>query len=323
MSIVVEPRDWTSLDPWWSSYAQTQSIARNPSSARALGIERLTNYWDELGPWWDVYTEIGYETAVRISDLLRQSNDEWKSSDAPFDMDPLAADLTGERALRGPLHPSGEVEWSRWLAQLMRPSAALTNELFDVAVDQPANEVIREDQLSKPDGSFRRPDILLCHADSGVSIEVKLGDENYEKTAETARLVERHYEDWDWNHVLLLPKRKKKRLNSILEPSLNFRYDDQLQVEWDDPGPVDVIYWRGVTAAIRSLLRRGAAVDGHWAANAYLFCAVTEQRLMDFQPQSVVERLADPADVVDTIQPISIADTLEEQLTYLRERLDP
>lgn len=358
MSIDVEPSDWTCLDPWWSVYAQNLSIARNPTSmqvfgrerlaqywdeldpwlqtptewsllaqgsasARVFGLERLTDCWDELDSWWNVYAETGYETAVKISDLLEQSNDEWRNSDAPFDTDPLATNLTGEQFLRGPLQPSGEVEWSKWLAQLMRPSAALTTELFNITVDQAPSEVIREDQLSKQAGSFRRPDILLCHADRGVSIEVKLDDENYKKTAETAKLVERHYDDREWVHALLLPKGKKKRLNSILEPPLSSRHDDQLQVEWDDPGPVGVKYWRDVTAAMRSLLRRGAVVDDYWAANAYLFCAVAEQQIMNFQPQPAVERLADPANVVDTVQPIGIADTLEEQLTYLRERVVP
>ena len=316
MSSDVEPSDWTCLDPWWSAYVQT---ARNSDLAQVLDRERLAHYWDELDPWWNIYAETGYETAVKISDLLEQSNSEWKNSDAPFDTDPLTADLTSKRSLRGPLRPSGEVEWSRWLAQLMRPSKALTTELFDVTVNQAPSKVIRENQLSKEDGSFRRPDILLCHADRGVSIEVKLDDENYKKTAETAGLVERHYDDREWVHTLLLPRRKKKRLNAILEPPLNPRHDDQLQIEWDNPGPIEVKYWCDVTAAIRSLLRRGAVVDDHWAANAYLFCAVAEQQIMNFQPQPVVERLADPTSIVDTNRPIGIADTLEEQLTYLRE----
>lgn len=80
------------------------------------------------------------------------------------------------------------------------------------------------------------------------------------------------------------------------------------------------MYWRDVTAAIRSVLRRGVAVDDHWAANAYLFCAVAEQQLMNFQPQPVVRKVAGSANVVDTLRPIMLADSLEEQLTYLRER---
>lgn len=322
MSTEVEPNDWACLDQWWAAYTQTQSIARSPALVRVISQEQLTDCWDELDPWWDRYSETGYGTAVRISDLLEQSNEKWENSSAPFDTDPLAADLSGERFLRGPLRPNSEVEWSQWLAQLMRPSVALTSELFGISVDHSPDKVIRETQLTKQDGSFRRPDILLCHADQGISIEVKLNDENYTKTAETARLVERHYNDLEWTHVLLLPKRKKERLNSLLKPSLNLQGNDRLQVEWENPGPVDVRYWCDVTTAIRSLLQRGMVVDDHWAANAYLFCTVAEQQIMNFQPQPIIERLAAPTNIVDMLQPIQIADTLEEQLTYLRERMN-
>lgn len=358
MSKEVKPSDWTCLDPWWSAYAQTHPIARSSASARVLDGSRLTDSWaeldlwwqeytdsspvvqgatssrvlvtkqltdswDELDPWWVVYTETGHEKAVEIAKLLNLSNDEWRHSNSSFETDPLAVDLTMDRFRRGPLQPRNEVEWSRWLAQLMASSPALVTELFDVNVDQPPVEVIREDQLSKQDGSFRRPDILVFYADHGVSIEVKLDDENYQKTADTARLVEHHYGDREWTQALLLPKRKKERLGSIVSSPVRDRFDGQLQIEWDDPGPISVIFWSDVTAAIRSLLRRGEVVDDHWAANAYLFCAVAEQQIMGFQPQPVMDRLAAPANVVDAVQPIWLTNTLGEQLTYLRERVDP
>ncbi|MFC7767847.1 hypothetical protein ACFQS5_03755 [Salinirubellus sp. GCM10025899] len=82
-----------------------------------------------------------------------------------------------------------------------------------------------------------------------------------------------------------------------------------------------MIYWRDVTAAIRSLLRRNAVVDDHWAANAYLFCAVAEQQIMEFRPQPVIERMVALANVVDSLRPIQFAEILEKQLTYLRERV--
>jgi hypothetical protein len=298
-------------------------VAGGSALARALWGEQLTGSWDELDPWWGVYTDTGHPTAVELADLLDQSNEEWRRSDAPFDTDPLAADLSLTRLSHGPLQPTNEMGWSRWLARLLQPSAELVTELFDVEMGQPPEEVVREDQLStyeEQDGAFRRPDILVFHATHGISIEVKLGDENYPKTAETAGLIERHYDDQKWTHALLLPKRKEERLGSIVEPPIEPQSDGQLQIEWDDSAPVSVIYWRDVTTAIRSLLRRYSIADDHWAANAYLFCAVAEQQIMDFKPHSVVRRLADPVGITDTIRPIRIADILEEQLTYLRER---
>lgn len=317
---------WGEVDTWWESYADSSDSIRAGASALGTGTERSTDWWAQLDPWWNAYAAIGNETADEIVELLKESNEAWRRSEAPFETDPLAADLTQERLARGPLQPTNEVEWSRWLAQLLRPSGALTRELFDLLVDAPPEEVVREDQLSKradEEGSFRKPDILVFHSDHGVSIEVKLDDEHYRKTAETAALVERHYDVHDWTHVLLLPERKRQRLDTIVEQPVSSSSDGRLQVEWETPGPVAVVHWRDVTAALRSLLRRGDIVDDHWAANAYLFCAVAEQQLLGFEPLSSVKRLAEPTNAADAIRPTRITGTLEEQLRYLRSRRVP
>jgi len=311
---------WSELDPWWRAYADSEPHVRATATSRTLFVKQLVDAWTDLDSWWDTHTEAGHETAVDIRELLRESNEAWRQSPAPFDTDPLVAAITDDE---GPLLPSTEEGWSDWLAKVLRPSAALVAELFDVSVDGASAAILREDQLAKEDGGFRRPDILLFHADRGISIEVKLGDEHYEKTEETARLVEREYDDYEWHHTLFLPERKRGRLSSIVSPAVSSRNDGRFQVEWDDPGPITVIFWRDVTAAIRALLRRDAIVDDHWAANAYLFCAVAEQQIMNFQPQPVINRMADPESIVDTTQPITFADTLEEQLTYLREQVEP
>jgi hypothetical protein len=356
VSTDIESGDWSALDSWWDAYIRTRSVARPASEARLLERnrfahswrhleswwqlhadsavahdhpvaqvvepDRLRDDWNALDSWWRTYTETGDETAVKLAALLDRASAEWGHSDAPFDADPLAADLTRERFLRGPLQPSVELEWSRWLAQVLRPAGALVAELFDTPSTQPPSEVIREDRLAKPSGGFRRPDILVCHPDRSVSIEVKLDDENFGKTAETAALIERHYDDHEWTHVLLLPKEQRQRLTSIVDPPLVDGTIGRFQLVWEESGPVEVLYWRDVSAAIRSVLRRGADADPHWAANAYLLCAVIEQQLIGFQPQSVVERMADPAGIVDRIHPIRVADALEEQLSYLHERVE-
>lgn len=305
---------WSELDSWSRAYADSESHVYGAASSRTLFDEQLVDAWTDLDSWWNAYTEIGHEMAVDIRELLRESNEAWRQSPAPFDADPLAAALTHDE---GPLLPSTEEGWSDWLAKVLRPSAPLVAELFDVPVDGAPDNILREDQLTKDDGGFRRPDLLLFLDDCGTSIEVKLGDEHYEKTEETARLAEREYDDHEWHHTLLLPERKRDRLSTIVAPAVSSRHDGRLQVEWDDPGPITVVFWRDVTAAIRRLLRRGDAVNDQWAANAYLFCAAVEQQIMNFQPMPVIEQMADPTTVVDTIQPIAVAGVLGEQLTYL------
>lgn len=354
VTIDVVPSDWTELDSWWSKYSQSRSIANRLGSCRIIGHEHLTrcwedidpwwqtytglsamaqdaatlrvsssthlgNYWDELDSWWETYTETGHETVNQIAELLEQANEQWANSDAPFDTDPLAAGLSLGTSNRGPPRPKSEVEWSRWLAQLLRPSGALVAELFNVSVESSPIDVVREEQLLKEDSGFRRPDILIRYPNRGISIEVKLGDENYQKTAETASLVENHYGNLHWDHVLLLPSRKVGRLESIVNPPLISVSGKPSQIAWNNPGPVKVLFWQDVTEAIRSVLRQGKAVDDHWAANAYLFCAVAEEQIMNFQPQPLIEQIANPEGVVDTLRPISLTEILGKQLMYLRE----
>ncbi|WP_276260598.1 hypothetical protein [Haloglomus litoreum] len=321
MSADLEPRDWTSLDPWWAAYAQSQPLTENAGQARVFDLTWLAECHEEIDEWWEVYTE-GDETAKELKTLLARSDDEWAQSEAPFNTDPLSVDLTDERFRRGPLQPSNELGWSNWLARLLNPSGDFVSELFDSEMSEPPNEVLREERVPDTDGGHWRPDILLLGAENGISIEVKLDDTNYEKTSDTAARVEEEYQDRAWTHVLLLPKNKRGRLESIVEPPVERSSDGLPRVHWERPGTVRVMYWRDVTAALRSLLLRGAIVDDHWAANAYLFCTVAEQQRVGFQPRPVVDRLANPGDVVDAIQPIRIADILEEQLTYLRETVE-
>ncbi|WP_241659137.1 hypothetical protein [Halorubrum salsamenti] len=356
MTVDVEPDDWARLDPWVDAYldagsgvsaygsdrqrvlrdtereweaidALTQTGEEPASSVVCSAALQVTNpggvtqWWGDLDPWWETFTATGHQTAVEVGELLDRSNELWAASDAPFETDPLAADISGSQGFRGPLRPNGELDWSQWLAQLLQPSAALVSELFDESIEAPPDEVRREVQLPKQNGGWRQADILVRHPEYGVSIEVKLGDENYRKTPETASLIERHFDDVQWDHVLLLPKRQRGRLETIVSPPIEASADGRREVKWDDPGPITVLYWLDIAAAVRSVLRRGDIVDDHWAANAYLFCAAIEQYVAGFQPQPMIERMVDPAGVVETVRPIAVSGTLDEQLTYLRARV--
>jgi hypothetical protein len=308
---------WEALDPWWDAYTDSTDPISISGSRRALVNEQLTESWGDIEPWWDVYTEIGHEKAIDIAELLDRSDEVWEQSAASFETDPLAVAVTRNN---GPLLPSKEEDWSRWLANLLRHAPALVTELFDLPVDRPPDEVIRETRLSRDEGGYRRPDILVRYPDRGISIEVKLGDTHYGKTAETARLTEREFSDQAWTHTLLLPERYTGHLQANVEPSVSDKQEGVIQIEWDDPGPVSVVYWREVTAALRNLLLRGDTVNDHWEANAYLFCASVEQRIMNFAPKPLIERIAQPTGFVDESKAFTLAGELEEQLSYLRAR---
>lgn len=313
---------WTDVESWWHSSARQSGSTADAASSQVFPETQPPNPWAYLDDWWASYAETGTDAAVRLAAVLGRSNRIWAASDAPFDTDPLATDVSDGAAPRGPYRPSNEVAWSRWLAQLLRPGGALIAALFDVPVTGPPDEVIREARLSNPDGGTRRPDLLICYGDYGISIEVKLDDENYGKTAETAALIEHHHPDRAWTHVLLLPERKRDRLDAIVAPGVEQTPAGQYRIPWTEPGPVEVCYWRDVTATLRRLLRAGEIVDDHWAANAYLFCAVAEQQLLNFASEPDVKRYASPANVVEALRPHQLTDTLDRQLTYLQQQYD-
>lgn len=357
MSRGVVPTDWNTLDVWWASYAKTRPVIRSSNSsevgtkehvirswndvdswwhthtgeslaitghdaARVVDQQRLSECWPALDSWWETYTETGHETAVDLAEVFEDSTEAWGRSAAQFDADPLSTALSETGSRRGPLRPSGEVRWSRWLARLLRPSVAFLTEVFNVVVESAPESVVREEQIPQPDGTFKRPDILVFCGDRAISIEVKLEDTNYGKTATTAHLVEQYYDDYEWTHILLLPKSKRGRLDDIVDPEIERHSEGQRRILWENPGPIDIVYWQDVTAAIRTVLRQGHAVDDHWAANAYLFCAVAEHELLGFQSQRAIEEWVDPANIVETVQPLGMVGTLEEQLTYLRQMND-
>ena len=356
MNATVHPNDWVSVDPWWQSYTTNYTIGYDPmigtlSSKRAAqswveisdwtgsyvssttiahpgmsslitSMEQFAAGWRTIEPWWETYNEPGHETAKQLTAVLEESTAAWNAAAGPFETEPLATDIARGQAHRGPLHPKKEVEWSQWLAQLLRPSGTLIKELFETSIEQAPDEVLREDPASRENGGFRRADLVIRRPEQSISVEVKLDDRNYQKTAETAKLLEQKYKQDDWIHVLLLPERNRRALEETVAPPIEETTDGTLQITWDEPRPIRVLYWRDISAAVRAVLKRGDVVDEHWAANAYLFCAVLEQQVLKFRPQPAVEQLVASSDVINRLRSVGITGQLDEQLTYLRARLE-
>lgn len=318
----VRRTEWEMVDPWWTTFAG--QIAPNGTNARnmVLNPARQPRVWPEFDAWWAVYTETGHETAIAIRDLLVASNERWATGRGPFDTDPLATDVATERSLLGPLQPADELQWSYWLAELLRVPAFAEQVFGRVFADEHI-EVVREDSYDREstDGS-RRADIVLRQSGIGVSVEVKLFDTSYAKTAETAALVEDAARHLEWSHSLILPKSQRGALMADVDVPLETIDGSTEYVKWDEPGPVQVIYWRDITTAARRLLREGLIENDQWNAAAFLFCGLVEQRLLDFQPLPVIQRMADAERVTDTTRPILLGATLDEQLTHLELTVD-
>lgn len=322
MRDIVKGSEWEMLDPWWTTFADQTTPIRASVRNMVLNTARQAQVWPDFDAWWAVYTETGHETAIVIRDLIEASNERWATGRGPFDTDPLATDVAIERSLLGPLQPADELQWSYWLAELLRVPAFAEQVLSRVFTDEPI-EAVREDSYEREgvDGS-RRADIVLRQSGIGVSIEVKLFDTSYAKTAETAALVEGATPHLEWSHSLILPKSQRGALVDDVDVPLETIDGGTECLMWDEPGPVQVIYWRDIATAARRLLRDGLIEDDQWNAAAFLFCGLIEQRLLKFQPLPVIQRMADAERVTDTTRPIRMGATLDEQLTHLELTVD-
>ncbi|WP_323677546.1 hypothetical protein [Halorubellus sp. PRR65] len=194
--------------------------------------------------------------------------------------------------------------------------------LFEITVSREPASVLTEAFLSNAGGVDRRADILVFHEDRAVSIEVKLGDEHYGKTAETVALIEQHYPNYEWTHVLLLPEQQRGALDSTLDTTVTDTETGGERINWPGHAPVQIRYWTDVAMALRSCLVGGESVDAYWAANAYLLCASIERRVLGFQSQAVVEALAAPTGIVDLLPTAQRTRQLRKQLQYLRDWVD-
>ena len=115
---------------------------------------------------------------------------------------------------RRPLRTNQEENWSQWLAHLLNSAP---EHFYSTLLVEPPASVPRRVRCEVGYGSDsehdRRADIVLEFPIQGVSIEVKIDDEGYSKTAETAALIENRAPSLEWSHYLLLPRYKRERLS--------------------------------------------------------------------------------------------------------------
>ncbi|MFC6954938.1 hypothetical protein [Halorubellus litoreus] len=305
------------MDEWWA--ASEAGMGVGVGVGESVVGECDGGWWGSVDTWWGDFAGAGRETAGAVVAAFERANEQWAAGEGPFDTDPLAGDTNMSRGERGPLPPATEPDWSTWLARTLRPSHALPETLFDTTLNDNPTTVRTEAVLPNADGTDRRADLLIFHDDRAVSIEVKLGDENYAKTAETVALVEHHYPNYEWTHVLLLPEQQQDALTATLDSTTIDTDTERPRLDWPGKPSVRVLYWRDVAVALRSCLVRGACVDAYWAANAYLLCASIERRVVGFQTAAVVAELAGPTGIVDLLPTAQRTRLLSKQLRYLRE----
>ncbi|MFP9191369.1 hypothetical protein ACLI4Q_06885 [Natrialbaceae archaeon A-CW1-1] len=250
-----------------------------------MPIDR-TAQWCAVDDWWKQASTTNTETVADLQALFEALNEQWRDSPACFDRDPLCAEWRGD----GPLRTSQEENWSQWAAHLCDTAPpTFTADLFGVPVTESPDRVQCEVPLSSDTTHDRRADILIQYPDTGISIEVKIDDENYAKTPDTARLIEHHDRKRTWKHYLLLPKSN----HGALRATTGSQLDDGetrsiLRGTQPDEPDVAVLYWRDISQHLRQTLLTDATATPHWQANAYSFITIIETVLCQFAPAPLI-----------------------------------
>ena len=239
------PASWTAFEGWIRPTAQDH---------RDTGGNAST---------WDVLDELGNLARRYVEWRCREFDGllaEWNAMLRDLDGDPATHDWRGFR----PLRLDREEDWSDWLAFLIQTatSCELALTLFsrgEVTRDTYCAPVVeREVVLSE-----RRADIVIRWQSSCTHVEVKVGDQNFAKTHETAEKLEQQHAT-RWSHYILLPSEDIAVLDKSLAKS-----DKRIRtLTWDD---VAVGVRRALVSSDESL---------RWRSFAHAFCGGVEQLLL-------------------------------------------
>lgn len=319
-SIEVDPgsldAQWTAIDGWWDSTLHSERSVLI-DGAESIDSGWLSELWPELEPWWETYRVARQEDVTELLAELDAADDAWAASKSRFDADPLSVDWQSAHGSTGPIRLSREEDWSYGLAHLLRSGdGELLTELFGELGR--VTSVETEAHLPGGDDTTRYEDILVTSPDGGISVEVKIGDTNLRKTLDTAALVEQHYHG-DWTHVLLVPEYQLPDLRATFGEGLSESDSGPPMIESARSGNIQVRYWREVSAALRTRLQCDGELSPHWAASAYVFCTLIEQRILGLVPRPSVERMVEAADVVHGAGSLSVGiGDIESEIEYLR-----
>lgn len=172
-----------------------------------------------------------------------------------------------------PLRPGREEDWSDWLAWLLESSAQgeFAAQLFGTALAQPAPSFANpkvQREASTADHE-RRGDIVILLPSIGIHLEVKVGDEQFEKTFETGQKLESDFKSARaiWGNFILMPK------SSLAD------WNDQLEGTQHSATEVNVLLWEDVVRALRWMLWQKKE-SLRWQTWAWTFCGVIENKVL-------------------------------------------
>jgi len=179
-----------------------------------------------------------------------------------------------------PLRLGREEDWSDWLAHLLQTSStgvfahALLGTRGEDAEKYASPEVVRERVVVRLQdvGGERRADLVIGWKNGAASqIEVKVGDEELEKTFETVRLIRKTRPPTVvWRDFILLQESALPMWAEVAERCAR----DYPEIK------IEPLTWRQVAVALRRSLLAERARDLVWCVWAYSFCGAIEQRIL-------------------------------------------
>lgn len=283
-------------------------------------MAEIDDRWNAVDQWWSDYIRDQESGLIDLQNLLEKLDQAWEQSDCQFDRDPLVGDWTETSPQAGPLRTNQEENWSQWLAHLIRDSSGeYTATLFGPQFNTMSTRVRCERAYHDEELHDRRVDILTEFGGRGITIEVKIGDEHYAKTPQTAYLTEKHHRrDLEWTHYLLLPESKQGALAGVFGDRLDDVESSRPTItpSGTEEREITVLYWSEVARALRKALLANDEPDPHWSASAYLFTTLIEEQILQFYARPSLQKYRGTSLGVSDVERLQSIDP-DDQIEYL------
>jgi hypothetical protein len=246
-----------------------------------LNVQRLTD--EQLG-WhffenfkkrsfagecdWPTFNGLFRVAETSAGSMLKQLEEllnPWSSQLQEFGGDPAFRDWQGFRVLR----LEREEDWSDWLAFLLETSntGALCAQLFRVAAPASFIHPTVTREMTTLDGSYRS-DIVVRGSQRSINVEIKVGDENFDKTFAMCEGIQKCLAGHQLSHYILIP-------DESVDAWRGTQRDRKIEIV--------ELRWRDVVTAIRvSLLMPDE--NTAWKIWALSFCGAIEQKILRWPP---------------------------------------
>lgn len=243
-----------------------------------------TNYsWDFLQKFqmetvyspqeWQLVADLIEKSEQAIKPHIEECRDwelRWEKRLRPLCGDQAAINWNKFR----PLRRNREEDWSDWLAWLLETSqtGCLADSLFSKDMKCQLETFISPTVERETSLENRRADIVISWKTKQMThVEVKIWDENFDKTFETSIQLHKSVPDRDWNDFILIPNQSQEAWNEVAQ-----KYSNNESVN------VTVILWDDVARGLRRCLWHERE-SVFWRAWAWVFCSVIEKELLGLE----------------------------------------